>query len=69
MEILVEITALPEDLFNDLQEAVDVAEPRLVHQLIVRVREYNPKLADALAELVRQFRFDMLQKAFEEIMA
>jgi len=60
------LTALPEKLFTELQQAVNAADPKLVNQSIARLHEQNPLLADTLTELVKQFRFDILQALFEE---
>ena len=36
-------------------------------QVIERIREHNQQLADALADLMKQFRFDVLQAIFEKM--
>jgi PAS domain S-box-containing protein len=61
------LTALPADIYAELQQAVNVTDPGRVNHLIGRIREYNPPLADILEELMKQFRFDILQTVFEEI--
>jgi hypothetical protein len=61
------LTGLPEELFTRLRHAVNMAEPGLVNQLTAGIRKQNPALADVLAELVKQFRFDILQALFEEM--
>jgi len=60
------LTALPADIYTELQQAVNVTDPGMVNRLIVRIREHNPPLAGALTELMKQFRFDILQGVFEE---
>jgi PAS domain S-box-containing protein len=62
------LTTLPKKLITELQQAVNAADPGLINQLVVRIREQNPPLADVLTELVKQFRFDILQAVFEEMM-
>ena len=61
------LTALPADIYAELQQAVNVTDPGRVNHLLGRIREHNPPLADILAELMKQFRFDILQTVFEEI--
>ena len=61
------LKALPTDIYTELQQAANVTDPGKVNHLIVRIREHNPSLADALSELMKQFRFDILQAVFEEI--
>ena len=61
------LKALPTDIYTELQQAANVTDPGKVNHLVVRIREHNPPLADALAELMKQFRFDILQAVFEEI--
>jgi PAS domain S-box-containing protein len=61
------LKALPTDIYTELQQAANVTDPGKVNYLLVRIREHNPPLADALTELMKQFRFDILQAVFEEI--
>jgi CheY-like chemotaxis protein len=63
----VALAALPADIYTKLQQAVNVTDPGMVNQLITRIHEHNPQLAGALAELMKQFRFDILQAVFEEM--
>lgn len=59
------LAALPPDLYAELQQAVNVTDPGMMHQLIPKVREHDADLADALRQLVQEFRFDILQTLFE----
>ena len=47
--------------------AVEAIALETTNSLIERVRQQNKPLADALAELVKNYRFDILQELFEEI--
>jgi CheY-like chemotaxis protein len=58
--------ALPEELRIELQQAVEEIDPETANSLIDRIREYNEPLAGALMKLLNQYRFDTLQKLFEE---
>jgi PAS domain S-box-containing protein len=60
-----DLAGLPKEVFTELQQAVNAADPGLVMQLIAQIDEQNSPLTDALIELVKQFRFDLLQKLFE----
>jgi PAS domain S-box-containing protein len=61
------LTALPADIYTELQQAVNVTDPGKVNYLVTRIRDYNSPLADTLTELMKQFRFDILQAVFEEM--
>jgi hypothetical protein len=37
----------------------------MMYQLLPKVREHDADLADALHQLVQEFRFDILQTLFE----
>jgi CheY-like chemotaxis protein len=60
------LKTLPADIYTELQQAVNVTDPDMANHVIIQIREYNPLLADALAELMKEFRFDILQALFEE---
>jgi signal transduction histidine kinase/DNA-binding response OmpR family regulator len=60
-------TAMPNELRVGLQHAVEVIDPKMAKNLIARIRGHNELLADELAELVKNYRFDTLQKLFEDI--
>jgi len=57
---------LPEELRVSLQEAVERADFEMTINVIDQIRQHNTPLADALAELVKGYRFDTLQALFEE---
>jgi PAS domain S-box-containing protein len=59
------LATLPPDLYADLQQAVNVTDPGMMYQLLPKVREHDADLADALHQLVQEFRFDILQTLFE----
>jgi CheY-like chemotaxis protein len=68
-DVLTPITlaALPNELWIDLQQAIEELDVDMTRCLIDQIRQQNEPLADALAELVEDFRFDILQKLFEKI--
>ena len=57
--------ALPDELRVGLQHAVEVIDMEMAKNLITRIREHNRPLAEALTELVNNYRFDVLQALFE----
>ncbi len=59
------LATLPPALYTDLQQAVNVTDPGMMHQLLLKVREHDADLADVLHQLVQEFRFDILQTMFE----
>jgi len=61
------LAALPEELQTELQQAIEVIDMERANSLIERVRQQNEPLANALAELVKNYRFDILQELFEKI--
>jgi hypothetical protein len=50
-----------------LQEAAEVVDFDMTMKVIERIRKQNEQLADVLAELAKNYRFDTLQELFEEI--
>jgi hypothetical protein len=54
------LAALPADWVADLYQAAIQADADLILDLLQRVREQHGPLADALASLVRGFRFDAI---------
>ncbi|MCP4195880.1 MAG: response regulator, partial [Proteobacteria bacterium] len=60
------LSALPGDLLADLENAVIKNDPNAADAVIHRIRENDEPLAGALAALVKEFRFDILQEVFEE---
>ncbi len=53
--------ALPKELVTELRQAVEALDVNMTTRIIDQIRRQDVLLADALAELVRQFRFDRLQ--------
>jgi CheY-like chemotaxis protein len=57
--------ALPDELCAGLQHAVEVIDMERANSLIDRIREHNRPLAEALTELVNNYRIDVLQALFQ----
>jgi hypothetical protein len=60
------LAELPEKLCAELWEAIEEADLEKTNSLIDRIREQNIPLAESLADLVRQFRFDILLQLFKD---
>ncbi len=58
--------ALPDTLVTELQQAVETLDIKMTQTLIDQIRQQNTPLADALAALVKNYRFDTLQALFED---
>lgn len=56
------LAVLPMDIFDALCQAADEINWEAMKDLISRIRFYDDHLAEALEELVRSFRFDLLQQ-------
>ena len=61
-----DLAALPKEVVTELQEAVEDLDVQAVNRSIDRIRQQNNPLAEALAELVKRYRFDALQELFEK---
>ncbi|PIE31252.1 hypothetical protein CSA56_18935, partial [candidate division KSB3 bacterium] len=61
------LDALPQPLYSELQQAVNVTDPEKVLTIAEKIRDHNPQLAEALISLTKQFRFDLFQELFEEM--
>ena len=59
------LQALPEEWRDALQDAAKETNPGAANAVIQHIREQDGPLADALAELVRTYRFDTWQALFE----
>ena len=57
---------LPEEVSRGLRQAIETGDVEMAESLIARIRPQHESVAEALADLVKQFRFDLLQKLFEE---
>jgi CheY-like chemotaxis protein len=59
------IKSLPEEWIGYVRRAVETIDIDATNALIAQVIPQNPELARALDQLVRQYRFDILQTLFE----
>jgi signal transduction histidine kinase/DNA-binding response OmpR family regulator len=57
---------LPEEVYRGLRQAVETGDVEIAESLIAQIRPQHAPVAEALTNLVKQFRFDLLQKFFEE---
>ncbi|MCP4623494.1 MAG: hypothetical protein GY850_08175, partial [bacterium] len=62
------LAALPEECFTALQSAAQTLSITETEAVIDDIRVYDEALADALVELVREYRFDVLLELFEDIL-
>jgi signal transduction histidine kinase/DNA-binding response OmpR family regulator len=60
------LAGLPEELRTELQQSVEEVDFERALRLIDQIGQQNALLAEALAELVKNYRFDILQALFEE---
>ena len=60
------IVSLPTALHNDLRKTVEANDFYEAMAIVERIRELDQDLATDLAELLNSYRFDTLQKLFEE---
>ena len=58
--------ALPEDLVMKFKTSVKTLEMDMALNVIEEIREQNRPLADALQKLVKEYRFDTLQKLVDQ---
>ncbi|MCP4403499.1 MAG: response regulator, partial [bacterium] len=61
------LAALPDDILAGLQRALVIADIQEINRIIEHIRKHNEPLADALAELVKDYQFGILQTLFEKI--
>jgi signal transduction histidine kinase/CheY-like chemotaxis protein len=61
------LATLPNELRIGLQQAVETIELEMTNTIIDQIREQDKPLGNALAELVKQYRFDILQALFEDL--
>jgi CheY-like chemotaxis protein len=61
------LAALPEDVLAEFRNAVEGIDLDRAHCIIDRIRLQNAPLAEALAELVKEYRFDVLQALFAKV--
>jgi PAS domain S-box-containing protein len=62
-----DLVGLSDEIYTELQQAVNTANLKVMQHLIERIQEHNASLANTLTSLVGQFRFDILQVAFKEM--
>jgi CheY-like chemotaxis protein len=65
--IAADLAALPSALLADLRQAAKEINLEKANAIIARISQTNEPLAQALADLVENFRFDTLQALVEEI--
>jgi CheY-like chemotaxis protein len=58
---------LPEALRGDFLTAVDQIDFDKAMEIVNRIRKLDQALADALVELLNSYRFDTMQRLFEEV--
>ena len=61
------IAALPIEVVTAFRQAVETLDINEVQRLIPQIRQQNAPLAEALAELARHYRFDVIQQIFEDM--
>jgi CheY-like chemotaxis protein len=61
------IASLPDDMLSGLQRAVVTADFGTAMDIAEQIRAEHESLADALSELLSNYRFDILQAAFGNI--
>jgi CheY-like chemotaxis protein len=57
---------LSDEVYNGLRQAIELGDVEMAESFIDRIRQQNEPMAEALADLVKQFRFDLLQTFFED---
>ncbi len=62
-----DLAALPKELVTELQQASEALDVVTANNIIDQIRPHNELLATALAELVKGYRFDMVQELFKNI--
>ncbi|MDM8554273.1 response regulator [Desulfococcaceae bacterium HSG7] len=61
------LNALPEEQRTALKISAIRTDPKGSNATIDRIREHDKPLADALTELVKTYRFDIMQELFEDV--
>jgi DNA polymerase III gamma/tau subunit len=61
------LTALPADRVSELNQAAAQADGELALNLVEQIRSQHPSVADALANLIRNYRFDIIVTLTQEI--
>jgi len=60
------LKAMPQEQLEALKTAATRTDPKGSNAVIDHIREIDKPLADALSELVKTYRFDIIQELFEE---
>ncbi len=61
------LAVLPDELVTELQQAVEILDVETANGIIDQIRQQDEPLADVLAELVKGYRFDLLQEWLDKI--
>jgi signal transduction histidine kinase/ActR/RegA family two-component response regulator len=64
-----DLAGLPAEWLSELRQAADEVDTALADTVIQRIRAHDAALADGLAELVANYRFDKLQLLIQEVSA
>ena len=56
------LAALPDEWLTALRDAAEETDPEAANAAIRRIREQDEPLAEALAALVKTYRFDIVQE-------
>jgi CheY-like chemotaxis protein len=64
-----DLAALPTEWLAELRQAADEVDTALAEAAITRIRGRDAALADGLADLVANYRFDKLQELIQEVSA
>ena len=64
-----DLAALPAEWLAELRQAADEVDTALADAAITRIRARNVALADGLADMVANYRFDKLQLLIQEVSA
>jgi PAS domain S-box-containing protein len=59
------LAELSEEIYRGLRQSVEMGDVEMAEGLIERIRQQNAPMAKALTDLVKQFRFDLLQELFK----
>jgi len=62
-----QLQTLPDALLTGLRRAVEETDPDAADIIINDIQRIDVSLANALTNLVKRFRFDLLQKLLEEL--
>lgn len=63
-----ELSTLPSEWLHQLLDAVKAADNRQIQQLLTEISGDRTAIASAIAELVRDFRFDLLLNLLDEVL-